>query len=60
MKKKDYEMVASNFYRQIEICKERGYDISQIEMLAYELCNDFEKENPKFQRVKFMEACGVE
>lgn len=59
MTKKDYELIASNIYRQIQICKERGYDASQIEMLVYEFCNDLEKDNPKFNRKKFVEVCGI-
>lgn len=32
----------------------------QVSEIAYALANDFEKEDPKFNRSQFLESCGVE
>lgn len=56
MTKKDYELIASQingsrFYRNEQ------YIVT--EFLVNRLANVFKADNPKFDRDKFLEACGI-
>ena len=51
MTKKDYELIAGVFARTA------WDDIAKS--LAFNLANELEKENPRFNRALFLEACGV-
>lgn len=53
MTKKDYELIA----RAINGTR---YDSNGLNGLAYLLCAEFERLNPKFNRNKFLELCGID
>lgn len=59
MRKKDYELIAS----QIKWTSTAyGYGDSErnaVRQVAHELANVFEQEYPKFDRQKFLTACGI-
>ncbi len=56
MTKKHYEAIAAVIYHHLN-----NGDIS--DMAAYEIASglayEFEKDNPKFQSARFLQACGV-
>ena len=56
--RKDYENMAhtiSRHYRDAN--RDRK---TTIELLVRDLCVDFKCENPRFDRVKFLTACGID
>lgn len=63
MTKKDYELIAKRFntalsyYRKPENSNIRG---EAIELFAYQLSDDLMYTNPRFDRNKFLQACGIE
>jgi hypothetical protein len=56
MTKKDYELIANGFVMTLTSAYNgpEGYKLA-VEYMADEL----EHENPRFNRIKFMEACGI-
>jgi len=50
MTRKDYELIA----RVIDRAK-----FNNIDQLARDLATELEKENPRFDRARFLSACGV-
>lgn len=57
MTKKDYELIASTLDRIVtRTGEETGLYITICEWLA----DSFEAANPKFNRSKFLQACGLE
>lgn len=66
MTKKDYELIAGCFRTDIEGWREESgpvYGQEAIDALtlnAVRLVNQLEKDNPKFDRDKFLQACGIE
>lgn len=52
MTRKDYVLIASAF--RVLRQEARRNDA------AYELCNKLQQDNPRFDRKKFLDACGVE
>lgn len=55
MKAKDYELIASH----LKYAANEGW-IDHIELVAEDMADSFEQANPKFDRQKFLTACGVE
>ena len=56
MTKKDYELIAS-------VLRERlgdSYDNAYARLLVKKMADVFEAHNPKFNRSKFLKACGIE
>lgn len=54
MTKKDYELIASS------ILATRSYLMPTLDSLAYLMAASLESDNPKFDRNKFLQACGIE
>jgi hypothetical protein len=62
MTKKDYEVIAKAIYWSlIQSSKLEWQDhyIDQFRMTARHVANALERENPRFNRDLFMQACGV-
>lgn len=58
MTKKDYEMIAEAF---LDIYSMQGYKNSEaIETLARHLAGRLALDNPRFDRKRFLTACGVQ
>lgn len=65
MTKKDYESIAAIFAR-IDCNPETDTDsfddghTTAMRCMAYELCTVFQRDNPRFDRERFLKACGIE
>ena len=59
MTKKDYVMIAEIFKSNREdfIEGEDGYTVIQI--MAHQIANALQEDNPRFNREIFLKACGV-
>lgn len=58
MTKKDYELIAGVFYRemiQLSTRKQADYWRDMVSAMA----NALERDNPKFNRAKFLKASGM-
>lgn len=58
MTKKDYELIASTFKYMFNN-DSKNHDKYTIESMARLQALVFSKHNPKFDRNRFLEACGV-
>lgn len=60
MTKKDYELIAE----QIKWTSTAyGYGVSEknaVQQVAHELATVFAQDNPKFAKLKFLAACGIQ
>jgi hypothetical protein len=59
MTRKDYVMIAEilRFNRKDFIEGEDGFSL--INILAHQIANGLEADNPRFDRARFLTACGV-
>ena len=55
MTKTDYEMIS----KELRYADKQGWT-DHIELMAESLADTFEASNPKFNRDKFLQACGVD
>lgn len=67
MTKKDYELIAGAFQRTTRVVHwfdknkvKRQAKLEALGLLANDLAGTFYGENKKFDRNKFLEACGIE
>ena len=63
MTRKHYEAIAAciKYRYQLEYPADKGgYGKGTLHALADELADYFEQDNPKFQRARFLQGCGVE
>ncbi len=74
MTKKDYELIARSFNRarldQLEFMADIEQDDEALEQekaikltreyLAIDLAHQFSQDNPRFDRKRFLTACGIE
>ncbi len=64
MTKKDYELIAGTIKNfKFGWIESGGFDTGEIEAidnLSNNLALELQAENPKFDRTKFLEACGIE
>lgn len=66
MTKKHYEAIASIILGSYEVAQENeqnGFAIGEaerVEILAKELATYFNQDNPRFDRTRFLQACGIE
>lgn len=61
MSKKDYELIANCIRAEHNMCEARGYgDIRKqsVHFIALSLANKFARDNPRFDYVRFLTACG--
>lgn len=61
MTKKDYELQAKAIALSVGVIKESGlYDAeTALGLMATILADSLERENPRFNRGLFLEACGI-
>lgn len=65
MTKKDYAAIAAIFAR-IDCNPENDSDLydaghtTAMRCMALELCTVFKRDNPRFDRDRFLKACGIE
>lgn len=64
MTKKDYEKIAKVLAKRITVTGEfsRAYQNEvreQVKYVASDLADTFAEDNPKFDRERFLKACGV-
>jgi hypothetical protein len=57
MTKKDYELIAKCFHNQLSDITPENAEV--IIVLAIHLCNQLEMTSHRFDRNKFLQACGV-
>lgn len=63
MTKKDYELIASVLKQAILFCDDTSNqddDILLLETLSKRFADTLASKNPRFNREKFLKACGVE
>jgi hypothetical protein len=65
MSKKHYTAIADVVQEAMEIAADEGYSTpldprSLVEQIARDLAVEFRNDNPRFDRGKFLKACGVE
>ncbi len=64
MTKKDYELIASVYAAEMQFYEEYGEDELEPKAIiasnAHQMANALAEQNPKFDRKRFLKACGVE
>lgn len=67
MTKKDYELIAGSVRRSLQVAEmlehnqvKRQAKVNALRLVANDLAGSLYGDNPKFDRVKFLTACGVE
>lgn len=63
MTRKHFEAIANAIRQHRELCSEkpkRNAGLATLESLAWDIAGFFEGENPRFDRARFLRACGVE
>lgn len=58
MTKKHYEAIAKILHQSVQYDFEGDYGLTT--KVVNELADYFEQENPKFNRERFLQACGIE
>lgn len=61
MTRKDYELIAKVLKTQLELSRGFGEEDGEaaVKNIVFDLMADLAKENPRFDRVRFLSACGV-
>ena len=60
MTKKDYELIAGQFKFSLQASRSTNDGSSKwLEGLAQDLAVELEKDNSRFDRMRFLEACGA-
>lgn len=59
MTKKDYVLIAKVLKHGVDNHKAADSALEMVEVLAGYLACEFKKENPRFDRARFLTACGV-
>jgi hypothetical protein len=59
MTRKDYELIAETIRTARKVEGNNGVVLVSVEHLANTLATDLEIENPRFDRARFLSACGV-
>lgn len=66
MTKKDYELIAGAIYRSVRVTQwtnknrvKREAELKALRLVATDLASSLAHENPKFDRKRFIEACGI-
>jgi len=63
MTRKDYEATARVIRRNLERAHNYGAQVREVlavQDIAQEMADIFASDNPRFDRAKFLEACGLE
>jgi len=59
MTRKDYQLIASTIKNQFSYYEEMSPEYKALNELAERFSYDLSKDNPRFDFVRFLEACGV-
>ena len=59
MTRKDYVLIARTLEQNRKDFNEGEDGLMLLNILAYQLSNSFEEDNPRFDRDRFLTACGV-
>lgn len=59
MTRKDYELIAAALARANMTATRESLSAKTIALVAYELADKLATDNPRFQRGRFLAACGV-
>ena len=61
MTKKDYELIADTFKQALSLGVVAGNNIrtETVQGVVYMMSDNLAKTNPKFDRVRFLQACGI-
>jgi hypothetical protein len=59
MTKKDYEMIARILREHVETAHNAG-ELNKARAIARDFTRELAQGNPRFDRRRFLEACGVE
>lgn len=60
MTKKDYELIADSLKNSLYLFKGHNIRTETIEATIHQLAKDLETTNIKFDRTRFLQACGIE
>lgn len=59
MTRKDYELIARALKRAAAEAQAEGHDLDALRTGAIELAYSLADDNPRFDRERFMKACGL-
>jgi len=59
MTRKDYVLIADTIKTACKVDSKMGAVLVSVEHLANTLATEFEIDNPRFDRARFLVACGV-
>ena len=59
MTRKDYVLIAQTIADLMSDFNNGGDDSCSLSIVAEELADTLEKDNPRFDRARFLDACGV-
>lgn len=61
MTRKDYQLIARALKTQMELSRTNNEEDGKFAVIniAFDLVEDLAKDNPRFDRDRFLEACGV-
>lgn len=59
MTRKDYEMIAEAIEDAYKVCDASNSDTFGVTEAAHALADQFQTDNPRFDRDRFLKACGV-
>lgn len=59
MTRKDYVMIAETIRQNRKDFNEGEDGLMLLTIMAHQLSNSFEEDNPRFDRARFLTACGV-
>lgn len=58
--KRTFEMVAGQIEDGFVFLKQGTNPMQSLRSVAWNIANGFEMDNPRFNKVKFLNACGIE
>jgi len=59
MTRKDYQLIAGVFNEALQTTQDDPKAVKAIRLTAMFLSSDLERDNPRFDRARFLTACGV-
>lgn len=60
MSRKDYELIAGAIHAQMDDHEGQTAHQQAITSTAWGLADELEKDNSRFNKIRFLQACGVE
>jgi hypothetical protein len=59
MTRKDYELIASVIARRVDSAGDEFTELNAITKVGVSLSAEFQRQNPRFDRERFLKACGL-